>query len=87
MARLFRDHPEAIEEPLRFRQRIRFDLEQLQYEYPHEPVPRGKLPLKWLKQLVGRAAAKKWPQGIPPEVHEMLKEEFQLIGSRPDLPY
>jgi error-prone DNA polymerase len=87
MARLFRDHPEAIEETLRFHERIAFDLDDLRYEYPHEPVPRGKLPLKWLKQLVGRAAAEKWPKGMPPEVHDMLKEEFKLIGSRPDLPY
>jgi len=87
MARLFRGYPEAIEESLRFHQRIRFDLDDLKYEYPHEPVPKGKLPLKWLKQLVGRAAAKKWPKGIPAKVHTMLQEEFALLSGRPDLPY
>ena len=88
MARLFRRHPEAIAETLRFHRRILFDLGRLSYEYPHEPVPRGWLPLKWLKQLVGRAAAKKWPKGVPPRVVEMLQEEFKLIGGRKDLsPY
>ena len=89
MDRLFRDHPEAIEEALRFHRRIRFDLDDLRYEYPHEPVPKGKRPLQWLKQLVGRAAAKRWPKGIPLKVHAMLKEEFDLFGDprRTDLPY
>ncbi|HMI18827.1 MAG TPA: error-prone DNA polymerase [Sphingomonas sp.] len=87
MARLLRDHPGAIEETLRFHQRIQFDLAHLKYEYPHEPVPRGKLPFKWLKQLVGKAAAKRWPKGLPDNVRAMLKEEFALLGTRPDLPY
>jgi error-prone DNA polymerase len=87
MARLFRRHPEAIEEALRFHARITFDLKQLEYEYPHEPVPARKVPLKWLKQLVGRAAARLWPKGIPAKAHAMLREEFELIGSRADLPY
>jgi len=87
MARLFRAYPEAIDETMRFHARIRFDLNHLRYEYPHEPVPKGKLPFKWLKQLVGRAAAKRWPDGLPANVRAMLKEEFELLGSRPDLPY
>jgi len=87
MARLFRDHPQAIEEALRFHERIRFDLEDLRYEYPHEPVPEGWEPLAWLKHLVAEAAAEKWPEGMPEKVRPLLDEEFKLIGSRPDLPY
>jgi error-prone DNA polymerase len=87
MVRLFRDHPQAIEETMRFHARIAFDLEQLRYEYPHEPVPEGWEPLAWLKHLVAQAAAKRWPDGVPPKVHAMLNEEFALISSRPDLPY
>ncbi|WP_404712856.1 PHP domain-containing protein [Sphingomonas sp. MMS24-J13] len=88
MVRLFCRHPEAVAETLRFHRRIFFDLAQLGYEYPHEPVPRGWTPFKWLKQLVGRAAAKKWPKGVPANVVAMLKEEFTLIGGRKDLsPY
>ncbi len=89
MARLFRDHPDAIAQTMRFHDRIRFDLGHLTYEYPHEPVPKGKPPLKWLKQLVGRAAARKWPSGMPANVRAILREEFALIGHprRTDLPY
>ncbi len=39
MARLFRDVPEAIEETMRFSDRITFSLEELKYQYPDEPVP------------------------------------------------
>jgi len=87
MARLFRTHPEAIEETLRFHARIRFDLDDLKYEYPHEPVPDGWAPLAWLKHLVAEAAAKKWPDGVPAKLPALLDEEFTLIGSRADLPY
>jgi error-prone DNA polymerase len=87
MARLFRNHPDAIEEALRFHARIRFDLDDLKYEYPHEPVPNGWAPLAWLKHLVDEAAAEKWPDGAPAKLPALLEEEFTLIGSRPDLPY
>jgi len=87
MARLFRNHPEAIEESLRFHERIRFDLDDLKYEYPHEPVPEGWEPLAWLKHLVTEAAARKWPDGAPAKLPALLEEEFALIGSRKDLPY
>ena len=87
MARLFRDCPEAIEEALRFHQRIRFDLEHLKYEYPHEPVPNGWEPLAWLRHLVEGAALRRWPDGVSAKVRAMIEEEFKLIATRPDLPY
>jgi len=87
MVRLFRAYPEAIEETPRFHARVRFDLDDLKYEYPHEPVPDGWEPLAWLKHLVAEAAAKKWPDGAPAKLPALLDEEFALIGSRKDLPY
>ena len=87
MARLFRDHPDAIAETLRFHERIAFDLEDLKYEYPHEPVPDGWEPMAWLKHLVAEGAAEKWPDGVPAKVRKMLDEEFKLLSKRPDLPY
>jgi len=87
MARLFRDYPEAIGEALRFHQRIAFDLGDLKYEYPHEPVPNGWEPLAWLRHLVEESALKRWPDGVPAKVRAMIEEEFKLIATRPDLPY
>ena len=57
MARLFRDCPEAVEESLRFLDRIHFTLDELRYEYPHEPVPDGWTAQGWLEHLVMKASA------------------------------
>jgi error-prone DNA polymerase len=44
MARLFRDHPEAIANTLAIAKACRFSLDELRYEYPDEPVPQGSTP-------------------------------------------
>src|SRR3546814_10950010 len=41
IAHLFRDCPEAVAESGHFLSRVHFTLDQLSYEYPHEPVPEG----------------------------------------------
>ncbi|MFL6748675.1 MAG: error-prone DNA polymerase [Sphingomicrobium sp.] len=79
MARLFKDCPEAVEESLRFLDRIQFTLDQLRYEYPHEPVPEGWEAQGWLEHLVMEAANKRHPGGLPPKWQKVLDEEFGLI--------
>jgi error-prone DNA polymerase len=79
MARLFKDCPEAVEESLRFVDRIQFTLDQLRYEYPHEPVPEGWVAQGWLEHLVMEAADKRHPEGLPPKWQRVLDEEFGLI--------
>jgi error-prone DNA polymerase len=79
MARLFKDCPEAVEESLRFVDRIQFTLDQLRYEYPHEPVPDGWVAQGWLEHLVMEAADKRHPEGLPPKWPRVLDEEFGLI--------
>ena len=44
MARLFAHYPQAVARTLEIAERIRFDLDELRYEYPDEPVPPGKTP-------------------------------------------
>ena len=48
MARLFRDAPEAVAQTRAFLARVGFDLEQLRYQYPEEPVPPGWEAQAWL---------------------------------------
>ncbi|QJU56420.1 error-prone DNA polymerase [Sphingomonas sp. AP4-R1] len=80
MAHLYRDCPQAIAETTRLLARIAFDLAQLKYEYPHEPVPEGWKPQKWLQHLVVTAARTLWGAGkTPPKALRMLREEFRLI--------
>ncbi|MBB4630790.1 error-prone DNA polymerase [Sphingosinicella soli] len=80
MARLFRDCPQAVAESVRLLDRIGFSLDELKYEYPHEPVPEGWTPQAWLEHLVMTAAHKAHPNGLSPKMQATLDEEFGLIA-------
>ncbi len=82
MLRLFRDCPEAVAQTKALLERIGFSLDQLRYEYPHEPVPEGWSPQAWLENLALEAANARFPEGLPPKMLRMLDEEFTLIRSR-----
>jgi error-prone DNA polymerase len=82
MARLFRDHPQAIAETQRLAERIAFTLDDLRYEYPHEPVPEGWHPQDWLEYLVEEAARERFGADIPAKMTALLDEEFKLIRER-----
>ena len=80
MARLFAQAPEAIAAIDDILDRITFDLGQLRYEYPHEPVPRGYTPQEWLETLLARKARKRWPDGLPDGLQKLLDTETAIIG-------
>ncbi|WP_294320788.1 error-prone DNA polymerase [uncultured Sphingomonas sp.] len=79
MARLFRDCPEAVAESLAILKRITFRLTDLQYEYPHEPVPEGWQAQDWLEHLATTAAHERYGPDLPDGVRRRLDEEFVLI--------
>ena len=80
MARLFADAPDAIRQTGRLLAAITFDLGQLAYDYPHEPVPPGYTPQGWLEALVRREAHARWPEGTPADMQKLLDEELEIIG-------
>ncbi len=80
MARLFADCPDAILQTQQLFSVVSFDLSQIAYEYPHEPVPPGYTPQGWLEALVRSKANIRWPDGIPPKVQALLDEEFRVIA-------
>ncbi|MEQ8312374.1 MAG: error-prone DNA polymerase [Sphingopyxis sp.] len=79
MRRLFRDCPEAVDESVKILDRIGFSLRDLEYEYPHEPVPEGWEPQSWLEHKVMEAANRLHPAGLPQRWQEVLDEELTLI--------
>ena len=79
IARLFKDCPEAVVESLNFLSRIQFRLDELRYEYPHEPVPEVWTPQDWLEHLVMTEANRRFPDGLPVKWRRVLDEEFGLI--------
>jgi error-prone DNA polymerase len=62
MARLFADYPQAVARTAEIAQRIAFDLSELRYEYPDEPVPPGKTPQAYLEELTWRLAAERYKE-------------------------
>ncbi len=87
MHRLFRHFPAALPEILRFIEPIRFSLDQLKYDYPDEPVPPGKTPQQHLIDETWKGAARRYPDGIPVKVSQLLEKELALIGDLKYAPY
>jgi error-prone DNA polymerase len=82
MVRLFADRLDAVAETVAFLARIKFDLGQLKYEYPHEAVPEGWNAQDWLQNIVLQAALLRYPGGLPGKMCRLLYEEFGLIRAR-----
>src|SRR3546814_7344239 len=82
MARLFRSCPEALTATGDLLACIDFRLDQLEYEYPHEPVPPGWTPQGWLEHLVEEGGRERFSGGLPDSYRTVLDEEFRLIRKK-----
>ncbi len=82
MKRLFEGHPKAIGQSVKLLARIGFDLEDLRYEYPHEPVPPGWKPFNYLHHLVKTAAEKRYGTPLTPKIRKLIGNELRLIRRR-----
>jgi error-prone DNA polymerase len=87
MAELFRGHEAALERTLDIVEACTFSLDDLQYEYPDEPVPPGKSPQEHLADLTWAGAETRFPEGISQKVRESLEKELVLIGELKFAPY
>lgn len=80
MLRLFRGHEDAVAASLDVLRACRFSLRELRYEYPDEILEPGRTPQQTLEARVARAAALRWPEGVPDKVAAQLAHELRLIG-------
>jgi error-prone DNA polymerase len=87
MARLLRACPDAITATQDLLARISFTLDDLRYEYPHEPVPDGWEPQAWLEHMVLEAANQRYPAGLPDIWRATIDDEFRLIRAKQYAPY
>jgi error-prone DNA polymerase len=67
MARLFRGRVDTIERSLEIVERCRFSLDELRYEYPEEPVPKGQTPQQRLAELTWKGARERFCFVTPAE--------------------
>ena len=79
MARLFARFPGAVERSLEVVERVDFDLSQLRYEYPDEPVPPGKTAIQHLRDLTWAGAQWRFPGGMRDKEQRTINEELDLI--------
>ncbi|HEY8615559.1 error-prone DNA polymerase [Phenylobacterium sp.] len=79
MARLFAKFPGAVERSVEIAGRINFDLSQLRYEYPDEPVPPGKTAIQHLRDLTWQGAAWRFPDGVAEKERRVIEHELELI--------
>ena len=80
MQRLFQQAPEAISESLNFCSQISFTLDQLKYNYPDEPIPKGTTAQAHLEYLTWLGANKRYAGGVSDKVRTMLENELKLIS-------
>jgi error-prone DNA polymerase len=80
MARLFRDHPDAVLRAQEIVGRCGFSLDELAYEYPDEPIPHGRTPDEHLVDLTWQGAAVRYPDGVPAHIRDTIEKELRIIA-------
>ena len=68
MARLFKNHPEALAETIRFASELTFSFSELSHNYPEETTEEGVDPQTALERLAWEGAAGRYPKGVPEKV-------------------
>ena len=87
MMTLFNEALDAITETIRFADRVTFSLDQLKYNYPDEPVPKGKTAEQHLHDIAWQGAELRYAGGIPDKVRAALEKELALITKMEIAPY
>lgn len=82
MARVFRNHPQAIAETVRFAGELKFSLKELKHNYPEETTEEGVDPQTELERLTWEGAARRYPKGIPEKVTNLLRKEFEIVAEQ-----
>ena len=87
MHRLFADYPEALARTREIVERCRFDMGELQYQYPEEAIVPGLDAQQSLTRFAWEGAAERYPEGIPKKVRQSILHELDLIRKMNYAPY
>ncbi|MCX7305040.1 MAG: error-prone DNA polymerase [Hyphomicrobiales bacterium] len=80
MARLFRHHPQALAETVRFAGELSFSLNELKHNYPEETTAEGVDPQTELERLTRQGAHKRYPSGVPEKVDGLIAHELEIVA-------
>ena len=87
MERRFAAFPDAIQASADIAARCRFDLGEIQYQYPYEQVMAGRTAQQALARLTEDAAARAFPDGLPQRYRDQIDHELRLIDQLRYAPY
>jgi error-prone DNA polymerase len=82
MLRLFRNHPHALTETLRFAETLSFSLKEFEHNYPDEASQSGLSAQDELERLTWEGAKIRFPVGIEPQHEELIRKELTLIEDK-----
>ena len=80
IAERFTALPGAVERAAEIAGRCSFSLDELKYEYPAATVPPGRTASEQLAHLAWKGARKRYPDGVPEKVRELVTHELALIA-------
>ena len=80
LRRVYAELPGTLERTCDIADRCQFSLDELRYEYPEELAPHGMTPMQYLRQLTWEGADRRYPEGLPDKVRQLLNHELQLIA-------
>ena len=87
MERRFAAFPDAIQASADIADQCRFDLSEIQYQYPYEEVMAGRTAQQALACLTEQAAARMFPGGLPAAYRSQIDHELRLIDQLGYAPY
>ncbi|ANI78165.1 error-prone DNA polymerase [Sphingobium sp. EP60837] len=87
MERRFAAFPDAIQASADIAAECRFDLGEIQYQYPYEQVMEGRTAQQALAALTDAAAQRMLPSGLPKAYRDQIDHELRLIDQLGYAPY
>ncbi|PAL24275.1 error-prone DNA polymerase [Sphingopyxis sp. GW247-27LB] len=87
MERRFVAFPDAIKASADIADQCRFDLGEIQYQYPYEEVMAGRTAQQALAALTEEGAARMFPGGLPRRYRDQIDHELRLIDQLDYAPY
>ncbi len=69
-----------LAETIKIAAECKFSLDELSYQYPEEIVPAGETPASHLRALTEAGAQRRFPNGVPDKVRQLIEKELGLIG-------
>lgn len=81
-------YPQSLrEQTLKIASLCEFSLDELRYEYPAELVPPGLTPQIHLRNLTEAGVKRRFPQGEPEKVRQLIEHELRVIAELRYEPY